>query len=314
MTREEIPDIHGSKWALEVIPDVVEIIGMNSALPKAEQRLLLEERFRKYIRKTRDGWENREGELLRNRKGELLETEREVRHHLYWTWIDQFAVPTCLTFMIISRTKSNYVLSSQGKRLAERLGKPGFEDMLRHVVINVDKEKWGVLDVLQKSPLDFETLHEELERSGVHAKTGRLRKFMLFLEVIGLVKQMSRSFYSLDRTRYERSLRLLRYRSCKEVGDIEFVTFLYKDWDSQQRQSHSSYVDIDELRASVSRVLKVPESCFNEKLTRMPLRVGKFQLLFSQAAFPRENVGVQRNGRYYNFISIYLRKDRGAKS
>ena len=51
MTREEIPDIHGSKWALKVIPDVVETIGMNSALSKAEQRLLLEERFRKYIRK-----------------------------------------------------------------------------------------------------------------------------------------------------------------------------------------------------------------------------------------------------------------------
>ena len=90
---------------------------------------------------------------------------------------------------MISRTKGNYVLSSQGKRLAERLGKPGFEDMLRHVVINVDKEKWGVLDALQKSPLDFETLREELERSGVHAKTDRLRKFMLFLEVIGLVKE-----------------------------------------------------------------------------------------------------------------------------
>ena len=314
MSREEIPYVQGSKWALQIIPDVAEIVRDNSTLSKREQRLLLEERFRRFVRKTGDGWENTEGELLRNRAGEPLKTEEEVRHHLYWTWIDQFALPTCMVFMIIIRTKTNYVLSSQGKRLAEKLRKPGFEDMLRHVVIDVDKEKWGVLDILHKSPLDFDALRQELERTGVHVrKDVHLRKFMSFLEEIGLVKEKPRSFYQLDEARYERCRSFLRYRSCDDVGDREFAKALYEEWDKEQRKSHSSFVDIDELRASVSRALKVPESCFNEKLRRIPLRVGKFQLLFSQAAFPREKIGIERNKRYYNYISIYPQRQRGAR-
>jgi hypothetical protein len=314
MTREEIPDIHGSKWALQTIPDIVEVISGNSALSKAEQRLLLEERFRRFIRKTREGWENTEGELLRNRKGEPLKTDDELRHHIYWTWIDQYALPTCLIFMIVVRTKINYMLSSQGKRLAERLRKPGFEDMLRHIVIDVDKEKWGVLDTLRKSSMDFDALRDELENKGVHAKKDeRLRKFMYFMQKIELVKEKPRSFYRLDQARYERCKRLPQYRSCDDVGDLDFVTVLHKEWDREQRQSHSSFVDIDELRALVSQALKVHESCFNEKLKSIPLQVGKFQLLFSQAAFPRENVGIERNKRYYNYISIYPRRDKGAK-
>jgi hypothetical protein len=306
MSREIIPLINGSKWARETIPDVIDIIAKNSKLSRKEQRILLEKRFQRFYRKTSDGWETYQGDLLR--------TEEQFRHHLYWTWIDQFALPTCKHFMMIISTKYNYALSSQGKRLAEKLGKPGFQDMLRHVVINVDREKWGVLDILHKTPLDVVTLREKLERTDVRVrKDEHLRKFLSFLQEIGLVNERPPSFYQLDEARYERCRRLLRYRSCDDVDDVEFVRVLYKQWDNEQRRSHSSFVDIDELRASVSRALKVPESCFNEKLKKVPLRVGQFQLLFSQAAFPRENVGIERKGRYFNYVSIYQRKGGGAK-
>jgi hypothetical protein len=310
MTPEEIPDIHGAKWASRIIPDVVETLSKNPTLSRKEQRLLLEERFLKsYVRRTRVGWANIEGELLKNRRGEVLKTEDEVRHHLFWTWIDQYALPMCKTLMIIISTKNNFALTSQGKRLAESLGKPEFQDMLRHIVINLDREKWGILEALRKSPLGFDTLRDEVERSGVHVrKNEHLRKLMSLYEGLGLIKEKPRSTYELDQTRYERSMGVLRYRSCDDVDYLEYVTHLYQEWDKQQCLAHSSFVDIDALRSLVSRSLNISESCFNEKLKTIPLRIGDYQLLFSQASFPTENAGVERNGRYYSYISIYLRK------
>jgi len=308
VSPETIPLINGSKWARETIPDVIDVIAQNSKLSRKEQRILLEKRFQKFYRKTSNGWTTYQGDLLR--------TDEEFRHHMYWTWIDQFALPTCKHFMLIINTKYNYALSSHGKRLAERLGKPSFEDMLRHVVINVDEDKWRVLDILKRAgtPLNSVTLQEELERIDVRVrKHEHLRKFLYFLQEIRLVNEKPPSFYQLDKARYDRCSKLLHYRSCDDVNDEEFIRALYEMWDNEQRRSHSSFVDIDDLRALVSRALKVSESCFNEKLRKVPLRIGRFQLLFSQAAFPKEKVGIERNGRYFNYVSIYQREGRKGK-
>ena len=302
----EIPLINGSIWALQLIPIVIDVLDKNAKLTKKVQRDLLRKQFEtKFVEKTKDGWITKEGNVLNS--------EDALRRHLDWTWLDQFAIPMCTHLRIIVVTRENYRLSNFGERLAHRLGDPSFDDVLRYVIIRVDDDNWGVLRILLKSSLDLSGLKHELDEADVRVrKDEHLRKYLHLLAVAGLVKGQLRkpvTIYEIEKERYERCRKLLKYKAYEDIDEKKFIQTLYKVYQDKTR-SGSSFVDIDDLRSAVSRSLDWPEYFFTRRLETIPLRVGPYQLLFSQAAFPTANVGVERKGQYYNYLSIYRRTSK----
>lgn len=301
---EEIPLLNGAKWAMDLIPIVVDVLSENPGLAKKYQRELLCMRFEaKFVRRTDNGWQTEEGEVLK--------TKEDLHRHLLWTWLDQFAKPMCDRLEILVSTRDNYRLTNYGQSLAASLGDPRFEDTLRSVVIGVDERNWKVLVLLQKSPLGIAALKQELEQTDVRVrKDEHLRKYLNLLIELGLVKEHLKKptlTYEVDEDRYARCKTLLKYRTYGDVSDREFVKSLYRAY-ADKTKAGSSFVDIDELRSAVSRSLNWSEDHFTRRLATIPLRIGQYQLLFSQAAFPRERIGVERKGRYYNYVSIYKRE------
>jgi hypothetical protein len=299
----EIPLINGSGWAVELVSLVVDVLSKNLGRTKREQRDLLRKRLEaKFIQRTKDGWLTKEGSLLK--------TEAALRKHLDWTWLDQFTIPMCSHLGIVVVTKQSYRLTNYGRSLAERLNDPSFEDALRYVIIRMDEDNWKVLRTLRKSPLEFAALRQGLDQANVRVrKDDHLKKYLHLLATVGLVKEHTRKpvlMYEIDEERYERCKSLLRYKNYQDVPDREFVEHLYVVY-KDRTKSGSPFVDIDDLRSAVSRALNWPEYFFTRRLEAIPLQVGRYQLLFSQAAFPRGKIGVERKGRYYNYLSIYLR-------
>jgi hypothetical protein len=299
----ELPLINGGNWGLDLIPIVVDTIDRHEGFSKQELRNFLRDRFlAKFVKKHEGKWITVQGRIL--------ETEEELRIHIDWTWMDQFAIPICKNFDILTIAPDRYRLTANGERLGKAIGKVGFEDAVRNVIIQVDSSKWKALSLLRENgPLTGGELKITLTKEGVVVrKDDHLKKYMTFMKAIGLVRVTERHplTYEVDETRYVRSSKIEKYKPFEAISNLGFISELYKAY-QKRIESKSPYVDIDDLRPAVSLKLDWPEEYFDRKLKEIPLRVERYQVLFSQAAFPRPR-GLERNGQYFNYLSIYLRE------
>jgi hypothetical protein len=299
----DLPLVNGASWALELIPMVVETLSRQPNSAKQEVRESLREQLRtKFVK--------RQGEYWITVQGRILKTEEELAVHIDWTWMDQFAIPMCKHLGILTISRDRYRLTANGQRLAKALRKVGFDDAVRNVAIQVDSAKWMVLRTLKKhGPQNSGEVKKTLEEVNVTVrKDDHLKKYLALMRVIGLVRVEEKHpvTYQLDETRYARSSRLLRYTNYSAVRHERFMRKLYDAYRDKARLD-SPYVDIDDLRPIVCFKLNWPEEYFDKRLGEIPLRVGNHQILLSQAAFPRPR-GADRSGRYFNYLSMYVRE------
>jgi hypothetical protein len=303
-SSNDVPLINGPNWVFDLVRIVVETISKFPNASKKEARDILRRRLQqKFVKEQDDGW--------RTVRGDVLKTEKELHRHLDWTWLDQYAIPMSVNLSILAVTRERYRLTAHGEKLAASLKKDAFEDTLRNVIILVDQQNWNVLNIIkEQGPIDFDGVKAALEKSGVGVrKEDHLRKLLTLLKTVGLLRDSGRSqfkIYELSEERYLRSSKLLTYNAYDSVNNQAFVDALFQAY-REKAKLGSPYVEIDQLRPTVSRLLNWPEEYFNRRLKEIPLRIGSYQLLFSQAAFAKLR-SVEREGMYFDYLSIYTRQ------
>lgn len=301
MEKEPLPLIQGAGRILEIVPIVIKTIAGSRTTDKTLLRNDLMVKFKNAFIMTKGGKAYSTG-------GKPLRSEHEIKKNLEWTWLDQYALPMCERLRIIRRN-GGYRLTSYGEQLAEAIRKGHLKEKLAQFAIKQDKEQWHILEILGESgPSNLRTLLKIISEKVTVRKPFHLTSLLRLFKVLGLVES-EKGKYQLVTDQYQSLMKEVAFRTYDEVSDQEFIDALAKEYRKIVKRRKSPYSPIEELRGAVCKALDYwPEEFFDRRIKEIPLSIFNVQLLFSQAAFPRKN-GILRKGRYYNYLSIYRRRE-----
>lgn len=306
MKAPYIPSIKGD---LELIPLVLEAFSEVPSGDKKQIRKLLKNKFRERFISIKNGKEV-------TREGRILYSEIETKSHLEKTLMDGLALPTCERFHLISRGVK-YALTTRGIKLLKAWEKnkdvksnQEFLDIFGSILLQIDKEEWsgliGTLLQIQYERGSGVSVEELIRYKNLKVPDYYITNILKFFKDVNIVFSDEMGKYKVNALRYEQLSGKKIFRGYEEVSNKEFFSVLYTLYSELTKNKRSPYVWIEDIRNEVCDRLNWPWEHFDKRMAEIPLIVGDKQILFSPSTFGRKT-GIYRNGKYYNFISIYQR-------
>jgi hypothetical protein len=185
-------------------------------------------------------------------------------------------------------------------------------DCSRAVMYEIDKDKFGFIDILSNATISLAILKQTLASSLNIPETQikeRMISWLSILQQVGLVKSIEPNLLVNEVNRNNTAQHLETARLDSE----EFRTILFEEYNKLAKGT-AGIVDITDLRASVASVFLsqksriFSEKMFDNMLSSIPFATDRYMISFGRSMGAEEKLFKYKED-YYRTITIILLKD-----
>jgi hypothetical protein len=203
-------------------------------------------------------------------------------------------------------------LTRDGERLHIALKKSEEEadDVLGGILLSLDRRGWGITETLvsladaPEGIVPIKILRDALRKKGIELSQTTLVDLLNLLRELEIVKFKETNSVRLVMRRYER---ILGRKLFREPSDRRFFSAVSAAYRLSLPSVHGSrYVPIPAIKRIVCKRsnLDIPEYVFDDKLERLPLKIGGKRIDFSPP-MERRSGGIKRGRDYLYYLAIY---------